>query len=253
MCNYGVLFLWYQTIEGIAMSNAYKYGNNQSLASVLELFRQSVMYQLNCHQVGEIVSFDPVTQTAEVQIKMTKDQNDKTVEYPVLLDCPCVVLSGGAGNLTFPIKQGDSCLVLFNDRDIDNWYASGQKMNPRTPRTHNFSDAIALVGIRNKQNQLSGYLTDGTELKYGGSTIQLQDNKVTITNGTTQVQLSGGEVTITATTVNVVAPTATFSGAVTIAGAATISGGLTVQGKDIGPNHVHSGVSRGNSNTNGVV
>lgn len=218
-----------------------------TLASLLDLFKGNVMMEMNCHQVGEIVSFDSGTQTAEVQIKMLKMQNGIIKDFPILIDCPCVVLGGGEGRLTFPIKQGDSCLVLFNDRDIDNWYAGGQKMLPRTERKHSYSDAIVLVGPRNLQNKITDYLSDGTELKYGGSTIKLQDGKVTVTNGTSSVEMNSGVVTVTATSVVVTSPTVAFSGAV------SISGALTVQGKDIGPNHVHSGVDRGNSNTDGVV
>ena len=209
------------------------------------------MMQLNCHQVGEIVSFDPSTQTAEVQIKMMKTHNGELQDYAILLDCPCIILGGGEGRLTFPIKQGDSCLVFFNDRDIDNWYASGQKMQPRTERMHSYSDAIALVGPRNLQNKITDYLQDGTELKYGDSTIKLQDNKVTITNGTASIELSSGTVTVTGTSLVVAAPTVSFSGAVTAASVSTNS--LKVSGKDLGPGHVHSGVQRGYSNTDGVV
>lgn len=167
-----------------------------TLASLLELFKLTLMMQLCCHQVGEIVSFDATTQTAEVQIKMMKMQNGKLIDYPVLIDCPCIILGGGEGRITFPITAGDSCLVLFNDRDIDNWYAGGQKMLPRTERMHSYSDAIALVGIRNLQNKIEDYLVNGTELKYGKSTIKLENNKVTITNNKSTITMDKDDITI---------------------------------------------------------
>jgi hypothetical protein len=191
------------------------------------------MRQINCHQVGEIVSFDPATQTAEVQVKMSFLLNGEIKEYPLLLDCPCIVLAGGEGALTMPISAGDSCLVLFNDRDMDNWYSGGQTMPPRTDRLHDFSDAIALVGLRNKQNKLSGYLAQGTELKYGSSTIKLENGKVTVTNGTATVAVEGANITLT--------------------GNVAVVGTFSVNGKDVGDTHVHSGVSSGSSNTGGVV
>ena len=229
------------------MSNSIRYANNQSLASLLELQRLNTLNSINCHQVGEIVSFDPSKQTAEVQIKMSYVVNGEIKQYPVLLDCPCVVLGGGQGRITFPINAGDSCLVLFNDKDMDNWYAGGQTMLPNTERMHSLSDAIALVGIHNKQNKLTDYLSNGVELKYGGSTIKLEENKVTITNGTATIEMNSGNVTVTATNLAVTAPTVAFSGAVSIAGA------LTVQGTDVGPNHKHSGVTSGSGTTGGVV
>lgn len=222
------------------MSKALRYGIQPTLASLLELQKRETMRQINCHQVGEIVSFNPSTQTAEVQVKMSFYLNGEIKQYPLLLDCPCIVLGGGKGRVTFPIKAGDACLVLFNDRDMDNWYSGGQTMPPRTDRYHDFSDAIALVGLHNKQNQLTDFLADGTELKYGTSTIKLQDNKVTVTDGTAQVVINNGAISITAPTLD-------------ITGAVSITGTFSVNGKDVGDTHVHSGVTSGGSNTGGVV
>lgn len=106
-------------------------------------------------------------------------------------------------------------------------------MPPRTDRLHDFSDAIALVGLRNKQNKLSGYLAQGTELKYGASTIKLENGKVTVTNGTATVEVSGANITLT--------------------GNVSVVGTFSVNGKDVGDMHVHSGVTSGGSNTGGVV
>ena len=253
------------------MQNSLQYANEQSLASLMQLEQLDTMNTINCHQVGEIVSFDTATQTAEVQIKMLKLYNGELKEYPLLVDCPCVVLGGSKGRITFPIAKGDSCLVLFNDKDMDNWFAGGQTMQPRTNRLHAFSDAIALVGIRNMQNKITDFLADGTEVKYGASTIKLQDNKVTITNGTSVIEMSSGTVTVTASNVVIDAPTTSITGEVSIAGAVSmastvsmagavsmasnlsISGNLTVNNVDIGPNHTHSGVESGDDNTGGVV
>lgn len=222
------------------MSKALQYGPQPTLASLLELHRKGTMRQINCHQVGEIVSFNPSTQTAEVKVKMSFVYNGEIKEYPLLLDCPCIVLAGGQGALTMPISAGDSCLVLFNDRDMDNWYSGGQTMPPRTDRLHDFSDAIALVGLRNKQNQLSGYLAQGTELKYGSSTIKLENGKVTVTNGTSNVLIDNSGVTVTAANI-------------TITGNVAITGTFSVNGKNVGDTHTHSGVTSGPSNTGGVV
>lgn len=170
------------------MANNIQQANEPTLASVLQLHKEDVMYSINCHQIGEIVSFNPSTQTAEVQIKMLRMMNGELKQYPVLIDCPCVVLSGGKGRLTMPISAGDSCLVLFNDRDIDNWYSGGQSVAPRTERKHNFADAIALVGIRNRQNEITDYLNDGVELKHGNSSIKLRDGYIDIKGNVNVVQ-----------------------------------------------------------------
>lgn len=222
------------------MSKATQYGPQMTLTSLMDLQKKGTMRQINCHQIGEIVSFNADNQTAEVQLKISYTINGEIKEYPLLIDCPCIVLAGGEGALTMPISAGDSCLVLFNDCDMDNWFAGGQTMPPRTDRLHDFSDAIALVGLRNKQNKLSGYLAQGTELKYGSSTIKLENGKVTVTNGTATVEVNGTNVNVTATNIN-------------LTGAVAVTGTFAVNGKDVGDLHVHSGVTSGGSNTGGVV
>ena len=76
-------------------------------------------------EVGQIVSFNPTTQTASVQIMVKARILDQIRSYPVLTDCPVFSVSGGAGCLTMPVAAGDPCLVLFNDRDMDGWFATG--------------------------------------------------------------------------------------------------------------------------------
>jgi len=214
------------------MANSIQQANEPTIASVLELLKKEIMSSINCHQVGEIVSFDSSTQTAEVEIKMLRMMNGVLKEYPVLVDCPCIILSGGKGRLTFPIQPGDSCLVLFNDKDIDNWYSGGQSVAPRTERMHNFADAIALVGIRNKQNQITDYFNSGVELKYGVSTVKLEENKATITNGTSTVTVDSTGVSVTGATIN-------------LTGDVVIAGSFVVNGKDIGPGHTHTTTTSG--------
>ena len=170
------------------MSDSLTQATEPTLASILELHKDDIMYSLNCHQVGEIVSFNSQTQTAEVQIKMQRTVKGEIKDYPVLIDCPCIVLGGGEGRITFPISAGDSCLVIFNDKDIDNWYDGGQKMPPRSQRLHDFADAFALVGIRNRQNQISDYFADGVELKHGNSSIKLKDGYINIKGNVNIVQ-----------------------------------------------------------------
>ena len=135
------------------------------LRTILNGLKAEVMSGLNCHQVGRIESYNVATQTATVSITMkrvvfNKEQTlngqlqlqSNLVDYPILVDCPVFVLFGGGARLTMPIQAGDTCLVLFGDRDIDNWFAAGTTQAPNSARTHRLSDGFALVGYRHQQN-----------------------------------------------------------------------------------------------------
>jgi hypothetical protein len=122
-------------------------------------------YALNCHEVGQIVSFDAAKQSATVKIMVLRVLGSQNVEYPLLTDCPVFVLTGGDACLTMPVKAGDSCLVLFNDRDLDNWFTSGSNVVPNTARAHDLSDGLVLVGFRNLANVISEYSTSDAVLR----------------------------------------------------------------------------------------
>lgn len=212
---------------------------NGNLSGLFDTKLTELARSLNCVQIGTIQSFDTATQTAVVKINFKRIINGELREYAPLIDVPCVVMNGGGGGVSFPIKEGDVCVVLFNDRNIDTWFASGQVLEPETARTHDFSDAIAIVGINSMASLLKNYLASGTRLWYNGSQIKLEDGKITIDNSSSTVVLEGGTVTITASSIN-------------LSGHTNITGGLTVDGIEFA-SHIHSGVQGGSSNTGGVA
>lgn len=120
---------------------------------LLEL-KTEIFAQLNCVQIGKIETVNP-NQTCEILIQVKRTiPGGKTRSYPKLVDCPYFVLSGGGAYIDMPIKKGDSCLVLFNDRDMDTWWDTGNVAEPNSKRKHSLSDGFALVGISNKSNAL---------------------------------------------------------------------------------------------------
>lgn len=132
------------------------------LADVLELWKKDIMLNLNCHHIGTIQGFNSSKQTVSASVNYSKTYYEKTtgnqyqpvqVDYPLLVDCPVIILGGGTSALTFPITVGDQCLVLFNDRDIDNWVKGSFSGPVSTNRAHSFSDGIVLVGL----NKISAY------------------------------------------------------------------------------------------------
>lgn len=169
-----------------------------SLIDLLKQFKKDTMLDLNCHHIGTIQSFNASNQTASVTINYVKtffSFNQQTlvydsdlVNYPIIAECPCVVLGGGSGALTFPIAQGDECLVLFNDRDLDNWFAGGTGSPNATARLHSFSDAIALVGLRSLAKVLPNYDATRAVLRNGsgGTTmVGVGQSLIKIANSTT--------------------------------------------------------------------
>lgn len=150
------------------------------LQDVMEDGLQVAQARINCVQVGRIESVDPDRQTAEVEIQFRRRVGeDRTEAYPLLVDCPLVVLQGGGAYLDLPVAAGDYCLVLFCDRDIDTWWDGAQVAEPRTTRKHSLSDGFALVGVNprpqalDRDGQAVRIQTGGKQLHLGGDSKRL--------------------------------------------------------------------------------
>lgn len=136
------------------------------LDDVLAELKNSIFANMNCIQIGRIEKVND-NQTVEIKIQVKRRvQGDKIKDYSLLVDCPYLVISGGGAYLDMPIKKGDYCIILFNDRNIDTWWDTANVKEPLTKRKHNLSDGMALVGINPKT---SFFESDGTIVRLLGT------------------------------------------------------------------------------------
>lgn len=143
------------------------------LGSFMAAWADGVRYGFNCHMLGKIVSFDAAAQTASIQIVFRRQLPDRVVDYPVLVNCPVFVYSGGGGFTSMPVAAGDSCLVLFHDRDIDTWWSTGGINVPPSARAHDLNDGLALIGFRSQANTVGDYSTTYIESRHLGSSVKV--------------------------------------------------------------------------------
>ena len=147
------------------------------LCAILDSLKHDINTEMRCISIGTIQSFDSTNQTATIAlnykrwISATSTTKSKTEDYPLLVKCPVFILNGGGAYITFPIAKGDSCLVLFCDREIDTWFTKGGTNAPQSARVHDLNDGIALVGIKNKGNFISSYYQGGVKLYSSGNII----------------------------------------------------------------------------------
>ena len=201
--------------------------NNQrraepDLCAVLDQLEDSIKASINCISLGTIKTFYSDSQTADITLnyKRVNLVDGSFSNYSLLVKCPVVVISGGSGYMTMPIASGDTCVVMFCDREIDTWFTNGGVNAPQSARVHDLNDGIALVGVRNSLGPISTYGTSVT-LAYG-------------TRGYVSIDPSGnvdvnglGVVTVKGDSINIQNKNNT--------GYATIdsSGNITVKGKSL--------------------
>jgi hypothetical protein len=159
---------------------------------------------------GIIDRFDPETQTASVQPAIKRIFTERgTVDLPLCMDVPVSFPGGGDFFLTFPVKPGDECLLLFSERCIDAWHFEGGTQPPEEFRLHDLSDAIALVGLNSQPKKIPAFNATDTELRnrFGDTHLTMQpDGAITAVNPQGSYTLGAdGSMTITApagTTIN---------------------------------------------------
>lgn len=205
------------------------------LSEVLKTERGVINNQLRVALPGIVQSFDPDTVTAVVQpairyMEQDNNGNQATHDYPLLMDVPVIFPRGGGCTITFPVKAGDECLVIFSDRCIDFWWQNGGIQEPVDPRQHDLSDAFAIVGAQSQAKKISGISTTSVQVRTddGKNYIEL---------------MQGGNVNITT-------PLLTVNGNVQVNGTVTSTGDQVAEGISQ-TGHVHSGVQSGGSKTGG--
>lgn len=185
---------------------------------------------------GIIQSFNAAHNTVEVQpaIQAKQRMPDGTVmdvTLPMCVDVPVQFPSGGGYTITFPVKKGDECLLVFASRCIDGWWDRGGVQKQEVLRMHDLSDGHALLGTRSKANALKSPSTDSTQLRTedGKTFVEVKGKDVNVTTDGNVTVTSAGTVVINATgNVTVMtkgAAKVSATGSVTVDGASVVLNG----------------------------
>lgn len=239
-------------------------GDQQFMLAIQEAISAGIRVALP----GTVVSFDAEAVTAVIQpaikgYEPDANGNQVSISMPQLVDVPVSFPRGGGVTLTFPVKPGDECELIFNDRCIDFWWQSGGEQEPVHPRQHHIGDAIAFLGPMSQAKKISGISTSAAQLRSDDGTTYFELNPAT---QKIKIVAPGG--------LEVITPEADFSAKVTIHGLLTWMGGMVgsvvsgvastitgavefigsvkANGKVIDNTHTHGGVQRGESDTDEV-
>lgn len=168
--------------------------------------------------IGKIETYNPQTNRASITPVGTFTAPDwQEIPYPTIhnvpLQFPCG--NGGKSGCTFPVKTGDTCIIIFSDHQIEN-FLSGEKSDDM--RNHSLNDAYAIPTIFSASVPTLKSNPDDVCIFNDGALCVLKPSslKITLTDGTN----------------------ATFGG-----------GDLVVNGISL-VHHVHGGITRGGAKTN---
>lgn len=164
------------------------------LIDVLMELKRQIFLEFNCAQLVTIQEFDGEKKTCKATVNYKKTVLERQVsgeykpvlyEYPILVNVPVWGPRGGGAYLNMPIKQGDQALVIFNDRDISNWFAGKLNGDLATNRLHSIADGIAFVGLINLSTPDEAFDPNRAALGFAETRVAVSENKVLIENAST--------------------------------------------------------------------
>lgn len=187
---------------------------------------------VNVHTIntGTILAFYPDSKPpmADVQLGVQKYFNPSTGPYyaPVspLKMVPVLFPRAGDFIFTFPLKPGDSCLVLFCERDITQFLAKGHE-GPQKPiemRKHSYSDALVLPMLSTSAQELPEFNTSAMEIRTLDGTVRFS-----VGNGNVTMKVGGCQMIFNSTGIHIVN------------GDVSVDGGITLK------THLHTSASAG--------
>ncbi|EPE4190846.1 Gp138 family membrane-puncturing spike protein [Yersinia enterocolitica] len=233
------------------------------LAETLRTLQSSVSSQLRVSMPGVVQSFDAESVTCDIQIGIKGESGGESTNLSVLTNVPVLFPRGGGVTMTFPIKAGDECLLIFGDRCIDFWHQSGDIQETVDEREHDLSDAFAIIGPQSQAKKISGISTSAAQFRSDDGSTYFE---IDPTTKKIKIVAPGG--------LDVVTPKAEFSAEVLVNGLFTFLGGLvgsaaagvsakisgaiefvgtlTSNGKRIDDSHTHGEVQQGTDNSGKV-
>lgn len=134
--------------------------------------------EVNTCYPAKVVSYNPKTQTAQCVLQVEDyytglDYSFRKQGAPVLVDVPVLTMQAGQFMMTFPVKAGDDCLLLFAQKGYDHWLYSGAsetglvdgRPTPDHYRAFDLSDGICIVGLRPIPRAIPDYNPNDAELR----------------------------------------------------------------------------------------
>ena len=92
---------------------------------------------------------------------------------PVITNVPIIFPGSRTTRVRWPIRKGDSVLLLFSSASLDRWLARGGVTDPGDERSYDLNDCVAIPGIADflhaDDDAVMIEFTENSQIHAGGS------------------------------------------------------------------------------------
>lgn len=124
------------------------------IEDLFEAFTSRLMRLLRVADVAEVLTYDAATQRATVQPWVHEGRYDedgtRQTSRPTAITNVPVTFPGTADGFrsTVPLAKGDTVLLIYVNRSLDQWLQRGGAVDPLDDRQHRPDDAVAIPCVR---------------------------------------------------------------------------------------------------------
>ncbi|NWD58228.1 hypothetical protein HX878_26290 [Pseudomonas veronii] len=129
---------------------------------------------------GHVLSFDPDTQMAEVQIGlMLEDRLGSQQPRRPIIHVPVQFWGAAGGTLECRVASNTEGVLFFSQECIDSWVDQGGVAVKSEPRRFSINDAYFIPGVRSIPGAITDFSNDGIRLRSndGSAYFWIHDNK----------------------------------------------------------------------------
>lgn len=152
---------------------------------------------IHVSMIGKIESYDPASNRASITPVGSFTAPDwQEFPYPTIHNVPLQFPCGNGGNsgVTFPVKSGDTCIIIFADHQIEQFLSNESSDDMRN---HSLNDAYAIPTLFSSAVPTMRSNPDDVCLFHNGALCVLKASsfKITLTDGTT-AEFGGGDLVV---------------------------------------------------------
>ena len=121
---------------------------DDTLPAAIRISVENQLMELNTVLPGEVVEYDPDSRRASVRgtIRLLLTDGSE-ISRPLIRNAPVIFPEAGGYSIRFPLSEGDSVLLLFSQRGLDNWKRSHDESAPGLGPIMSENDAVVLAGF----------------------------------------------------------------------------------------------------------
>jgi hypothetical protein len=161
------------------------------LADLIRRAFESRLEDLHTATVGKVLSYNSVTQTADVQPMVQRvvpgddAGNLESESFPHIPNVPVVFPRTKAFESHIPLTAGDSVLLIFLTRSIAEWRATGVESTPGDVRLQSLGSVVAMPGLFPDSDKMTSPvlvtdpyqgLRNGPKVVYTAAAIEVRDD-----------------------------------------------------------------------------